>query len=335
VRFHHEFMQPTAVLPARRRNNAFDSTSPLSQDVQMPSVTAVPEGFIVRPLRLEDAEAMFALESAYKRALIGVPGNSLEEIRGQLSEPGFDPGKDAWAVFSESGDFVGYGGAMGRGEYERIGIDFVSSEPAVAAWLLEQAMERARQLGQGHGRDEINVGMMVLREDELRAGIAAEHGFTHETTYNRMRIDHTGPIPAPATPAGTVLRRGASDDATRRRAHQVIEASFRSQPGAEPRPYDDWVESRENRSTSDWSMVSVLEADGQAVAVRECSNQFVESDNCGYVGRLGVLEQARGRGYAKFLLQDAFALDAAAGRTGTLLHVDANNPTRPSPSTSP
>ena len=36
----------------------------------------------------------------------------------------------------------------------------------------------------------------------------------------------------------------------------MIEASFRSQPGAEPRPYDDWVESRENRSTSDWSMVA-------------------------------------------------------------------------------
>ena len=70
----------------------------------------------------------------------------------------------------------------------------------------------------------------------------------------------------------------------------------------------------------------MLEADGQAVAVRECSNQFLESDNCGYVGRLGVLEGARGRGYAKFLLQDAFALDAAAGRTGTILHVDANNP---------
>jgi ribosomal protein S18 acetylase RimI-like enzyme len=168
---------------------------------------------------------------------------------------------------------------------------------------------------------------MVFREDVLRADIAAEHGFTLETTYNRMRIDHSGPVAVPAVPAGTVLRRGAPDNATRRQAHRVIEASFRSQPGAEPRPYDDWVQSRENRSTFDWSLVSVLEADGQAVAVRECSNQFLQSDKCGYVGRLGVLEEARGRGYAKFLLQDAFALDAAAGHAGTLLHVDANNPT--------
>lgn len=38
---------------------------------------------------------MVALESAYRRALVGVPEISLAEIRGQLSEPGFDPGKDA------------------------------------------------------------------------------------------------------------------------------------------------------------------------------------------------------------------------------------------------
>ncbi len=31
---------------------------------------------------------------------------------------------------------------------------------------------------------------------------------------------------------------------------------------------------------------------------------------------------------AKYLLYDAFAQDAAAGRTGTILHVDTNNPTQ-------
>lgn len=42
---------------------------------------------------------------------------------------------------------------------------------------------------------------------------------------------------------------------------------------------------------------------------------------------LGVVEEYRGRGLAKFLLRDAFALDTAAGRTGTILLVDTNNPT--------
>jgi ribosomal protein S18 acetylase RimI-like enzyme len=36
---------------------------------------------------------------------------------------------------------------------------------------------------------------------------------------------------------------------------------------------------------------------------------------------------ARGRGPAKLLLRQAFARDARAGRIGTILHVDTNNPT--------
>jgi len=66
---------------------------------------------------------------------------------------------------------------------------------------------------------------------------------------------------------------------------------------------------------------------GKAVAVRDCTNDFVSIDNCGYVARIGVLPEERGRGLAKFLLEDTFAVDAAAGRTGTILHVDSANPT--------
>jgi ribosomal protein S18 acetylase RimI-like enzyme len=102
---------------------------------------------------------------------------------------------------------------------------------------------------------------------------------------------------------------------------------FRGQFGFVARPYDEWHEAREIRSTFDWSQLTTLEIDGRAVAIRECSDDFIASENCGYIGRLGVHEEARGRGLAKFLLRDAFALDAAAGRSGTILHVDTNNPT--------
>jgi len=53
----------------------------------------------------------------------------------------------------------------------------------------------------------------------------------------------------------------------------------------------------------------------------------VSTDNCGYIGRLAVVPDSRGKGLAKFLLRDTFAHDAAAGRTGTILHVDTSNPT--------
>jgi ribosomal protein S18 acetylase RimI-like enzyme len=57
------------------------------------------------------------------------------------------------------------------------------------------------------------------------------------------------------------------------------------------------------------------------------NDQFVDDEGCGYIARLAVVEAARGRGLAKLLLRHAFARDARAGRIGTILHVDTNNPT--------
>ncbi|TCO28485.1 ribosomal protein S18 acetylase RimI-like enzyme [Kribbella steppae] len=142
-----------------------------------------------------------------------------------------------------------------------------------------------------------------------------------------MRIDHTGPVAAAKVPADIVVRRGAFDDASRRAAHGVLIASFRGQFGFVPRPHEVWIEEREARATFDWSQLTVLEVNRRAVAIRACSDEYVETENCGYIDMLGVVERFRGRGLATFLLHDAFALDAAAGRTGTIVHVDTNTPT--------
>jgi ribosomal protein S18 acetylase RimI-like enzyme len=142
-----------------------------------------------------------------------------------------------------------------------------------------------------------------------------------------MRIDHTSPVVAPEPPAGVVIHRGTLDDTSRRAAYAAHMETFAGQHGFVPRPYDEWFASRESSSTFNWSLMTLLELDGETIAFRECTDQFIADENCGYVGLLGVPEKARGRGLAKFLLRDAFAVDAAAGRVGTILHVDTNNPT--------
>lgn len=57
------------------------------------------------------------------------------------------------------------------------------------------------------------------------------------------------------------------------------------------------------------------------------NNQFVPDESCGYIARVAVIEGARGKGLAKLLIRQAFAIDAGKGRVGTILHVDTNNPT--------
>ena len=293
----------------------------------MTTTVVLPDDYIARPPEPEDAEAILDLLSAYDLAVVGFAHCTLDGVTAFLAEPGFDRGTDSWLVLAENGLPAGLAASFGLGDRQVIQIDMTSRDPAVAAWLFERAMRRAREMGRERGHAEITVDFYIYRADEPLHALLTDHGFTAGTTYHRMRIDHTGDIAAPGTPAGVVVRRGTFDDATRSKAHEVIVESFRGQFGFVPRPHGEWVEALEAYPTFDWSQLTVLEVDGRAVAVRMCDDGFVEKENCGHIAMLGVLEEFRGRGLARFLLHDAFALDAATGRAGTILHVDTNNPT--------
>ena len=301
----------------------------------------LPAGLTVRPIQPSDFEAVTGLMGAYTAELLGFPKYSLEDVANYLRDPAIDLTTDSWLVFDGT-ELVGCGTAARHGS--RVDLDVTAADPALAAWLLDTTNHRADQRSADIGRaparpddqsgpeapqplGEVTVGLGILRDDKLLPELAAARGFEVGTTIQRMEIRPAGPVDAPALPAGVVLRRGAPDEATRRTAHQLITEAFADQPTAVPPPYDEWAASRESRTTFDWSQLTLLELDGRPVAMRECNDNFVSSENCGYIGRLAVLSEARGRGLAKFLLQDAFALDAAAGRSGTILHVDTSNPT--------
>ena len=287
----------------------------------------LPDGCTVRTPEPTDAAGIFELVSAYNTAVVGFADCTLDEIADRIVEPGFEPSTDCFLVLAADGLPVGHATTLGKGDHEVVEIEVTSPEPQVAAWLLDQTLLRARQLGRARGHAEIAVDTWVYRADESLRALLADRDFSASTTYHRMRIDHTGPVAVPDPPAGVVVRRGAFDDAARWTAHEIIIDSFRGQFGFVPRPHEEWVEALGASSTFDWSQLTVLEVDGQAVAVRSCNDEFVEAENCGSVGMLGVLEGFRGRGLATYLLRDSFAADAAAGRSGTILHVDTNNPT--------
>jgi mycothiol synthase len=287
----------------------------------------LPDGYTVRRPAPDDAEAIFDMLSAYNTAVVGSSDCTLDEVVDGLVEPGFERETDGWLVLSGDGLPVGYATALGKADRKVAEIEVSSQNPAVVAWLSERAMRRVQEMGRERGHAEITVDWCVYRADEPLRKLLAYNDFTVGTTYHRMRIDHTVPVAAPEAPAGVVVRRGAFDDATRWIAHEVLIECFRGQFGFVARPHDEWVESRDASSTVDWSQMTLLAVDGRAVALRDCNDAFVETDNCGYVATLGVIEEFRGRGFARFLLRDAFALDGAAGRAGTILHVDTNNPT--------
>ncbi len=216
---------------------------------------------------------------------------------------------------------------FGRGDHRHLDLDAVTTDPLVWRYLLDRITQRAGEFATQYGHSSVQLDAVAYRVDEARRDRLVDDGFKPATTYHRMRIDHDGPVAAPDVPAGVTVRRGAQDEESQRAAHHLLTTTFAGQFGFTPRTFDEWRVAHESQSTFDWSQTTLLEVDGRAVAFRECNDQFVEDENCGYIGRLGVLEEARGKGLATFLLHDQFALDAAAGRAGTILHVDTNNPT--------
>ncbi|MFI5708044.1 GNAT family N-acetyltransferase [Kribbella sp. NPDC051620] len=287
-------------------------------------MTGLPEGATCRPMRLEDVEVVQQHLAARSVALIGLHQYSLEGVEDFLRNPQLDLTTDTWLVFVDDA-IVGTAAVVHRPDC--IGIELTATDRSVADWLFDRAMDRVAEATRDAGLGEQLVRIGVLGADELVAELAAARGFIHETSIQRMKIEHTGPMDRPAPPAGIVVRSGASDEESRRTAYRLIVETFADQPSASPPEYEKWVAAREARSTFSWSQLTVLELDGDPVAIREFDRNFVKSDNCGYIGRIGVLAQARGRGLAKYLLRDQFAIDATAGLSGTLLHVDSSNPT--------
>ena len=284
----------------------------------------LPEGFSWRRAVPTDAEAIHWLYSECNLAVVGFADSTVDDVRDDLTEPGFVLETDSWLVHDAGGQVAGYGWALARGAGELVDVDVVTLDDRVCDWLHPTVLARAKEIG----RPGAPIYLGLYRDDARRRTSAQAHGFTPVATFYRMRIDHDGaPAVDPVAPPGVTLRTGPGSEKFRRTAHALLIESFKEHFGWVAEPFDRWHARLELESTFDWSMVTVVELDSRPVAVLITSDRYVEEENCGYVGDLGVLAEARGRGIAKFLLRTAFAVDIRAGRAGTLLAVDSNNTT--------
>jgi mycothiol synthase len=290
------------------------------------NVDAVPAGYTVRSPEPTDAEVILDLVGAYNSAIVGYADFTLDDVRDELAEPGFDLTHDAWLAFDSNRRLVGYGWACADSDSDQVDVDVIATDATMTDWLLDRSIERAREMGRERAHAKVTLHKGIYRDDEGMRPPLETRGFAPVTSFHRMRIDFDGPVELPEMPAGLTLRE-AVDDATRRDAHEVQMASFTEHFGYVAKSYAEWFDIMEAKSTFAWPQMWVADLDGRPVAICGRTGQFIEDEDCGYVATVGVLDEARGRGIARYLLRRAFAVDAAAGRSGTILHVDANNTT--------
>ncbi|GAA4417626.1 GNAT family N-acetyltransferase [Actinokineospora soli] len=286
----------------------------------------LPEGYTERPAALTDAEAVLALVAARNTAAIGFPDYTIEDARNDLDEPGFDRETDSWLVHRPDGTLAGMGWTFRKGTGEQADIDAVSLEPAVVDHLLTRAIARAAAMAAEGGHPACTAGIGVYRADEPLRAAAASFGFTAATTFHRMRVDHADPVEPDPIP-GLTLETGPGDEQFRRTAHHILNESFKDHFGWAVKPFDQWQSMLDQDENFDWPQLTVASLDGTPCALLLVNNAFASTDSCGYVADLGVLDWARGKGIARYLLRKAFVADHKAGHTGTILHVDTNNTT--------
>jgi GNAT superfamily N-acetyltransferase len=155
-----------------------------------------------------------------------------------------------------------------------------------------------------------------------------EAGFVPVRHFFRMGIGTADRGSATALPApdGTTSR--SRSDAQRRELHDVFEASFVDHWDHHDRDADAWLarmDALDGHDPDRWWLVRV---DGEPAAVCILDDSRLEFGD-GYVRTLGVREEFRGRGLARWLLQRAFVEYRDLGRGRVMLMVDSDS--RPAP----
>lgn len=286
----------------------------------------LPEGYTWRRATPADADDVFALITRNNTEAIGFGDCTLDDVRADLIEPGFDVATDSWLVHEPDGGLTGFGWAISKGGGQEADVDVISLDGPVIEWLFEQVLARAAEFARAGGHARCLVDKGTYREDTRMREASTAAGFRPSTVFHRMRADHES-VPVPTAPPGVTLRTGPGDEQFLRTAHEVLNASFADHYGWFPKSFEDWHQTLEQDSTFEWSKLIVADLDGVPAGILVATDQFVEDEKCGYVADLGVLPSARGRGIAKHLLRTAFHDDFTSGRAGTILHVDTNNTT--------
>lgn len=166
----------------------------------------------------------------------------------------------------------------------------------------------------------------AYRQDVVWAAALQSHGLTRVRTFERLRLSHGGAVTVPPPPPGVTVH-GVAAESDLRTFHRLHLSAFADHWGGEPeRSFDDWLAWQRSHAGLREDLWRIAVADGEPVGI--CSGSDVRADfGVAYIPLLGVVRSARGRGIAKHLLYDQFALSAARGFPATELTVDATSQT--------
>lgn len=292
------------------------------------------EGFIARALDVEnELEALVELANICSRAESGVNEYIIDEMRSELTVPGFDSTTDTYAIFTEAGQLVAYIDTFEYANSVRVWCtwwvhpDFTEHE--LGSVLLHWAEERARQaVTRAPEGTRVVMGIAAESKNTAAKQLFEAHNFILTRAFLRMVIELEGAPSAPQFPENIVIRtavRGIDE----RKVLEAHRSAFKDHWGYVEEPfeqhYERWIHEWTTSGSYDPDLW-FLAMDGDTIAGYALCPPYASDDvDMGWVGSLGVLREYRRSGLGLALLLHAFNEFYQRGKKRVGLGVDASS----------
>ncbi len=270
----------------------------------------VPAGLSTRPLRHDDAHAVFEVMAAQEALDLGEVEIEEADIVGDWSAPSFDIAAstigvvdgDRLVAYGEVGAAGGRCDAAVHPDHRGRGIG-----TALAHWMQDNARSRGiPEIGmpnpQGSPGDRL-LEALGYRVRWHSWGLALLEGTT---------------IPERDLPPGYVVR--AADPAEYDQAWHVQEDAFLEWSVRDRVPYEEWLAGITGRPGFEpWNLRVVVDPSGAVAAMA-----WVQlGPEAAFIARLATKKEERGRGLAQALLVDSFTVGKAHGAHKSELSTDS------------
>lgn len=269
----------------------------------------LPDALAHRPLAASDARAVYEVMAASELAVLGSVEIEEADIVGDWSRPSFDIAASTVGVFD--GDaLVGYAeiSGPGRGDAavhpEHLGRGIGT---ALAGWMQATARDQGQR----------EIGMPVPQgspgEKLLRA-----LGYRVRWESWVLTLPPGREIADQPLPEGYVVRVAEPGDVEM--AYHVVEDAFLEWSVRPKQPFEDWVAGiTERPGYEPWNLQVVADAEGFVVGAVHTTL----SGEVGYVPKVAVRADQRGRGLARALLVAAFRATRERGALRSELSTDS------------
>lgn len=274
---------------------------------------ALPAGFSLRPLALDDAPAVVGLIRDDELEILGETYLDLADVLGGWGRPSFQLATDAIGVVDRDGRLVAFG-ELSRPERAEGVVAAAVRGRGIGAVVLGWIEQRAAEVG-----SEI-VGQTVPVGHREAVQLLTSRGYQPRWTSWVLQLPPDAEIPAAGLPVGWTIREfepGRDEQAT----YRTVEDAFAEWPDRPPVRYEDWAAMILGRpGFAPWQLLLATTDDGSVVGV---AGLALSEDGQGWIEQLAVARVHRGRGLGRALLAAGFAATRAHGATTAMLSTDS------------